>query len=199
MTSHLSKNREKQHANELWSIQALFSRYGIFKRTSSKCIPSGLSHAKETSFSTKRKVVKDNQTPGIKAAISTWKVIKIQFNFTLWFIDWKPNQALRQKNFAGRFRLPPQANGAMQNSSMLRPDYRSARFLCTKCTVGILRTYCYSICAENNWSTLNFVLQENAPSWQCVLWMDKRIPMLVLYTWPSWPQFIEYNFRDLLL
>ena len=25
MTSHLSKNREKQHANELWSILALWS------------------------------------------------------------------------------------------------------------------------------------------------------------------------------
>ena len=60
MTSHLSKNREKQHANELWSIQALFSRFGLFKRTSSRCTPSGLIHAKEMSFSTKRKVVKDN-------------------------------------------------------------------------------------------------------------------------------------------
>ena len=60
MTSHLSKNREKQHANDLWSIQALLSRFGSFKRTSNKCIPSGLLHAKETSFSTKRKVAKDN-------------------------------------------------------------------------------------------------------------------------------------------
>ena len=59
MTSHLSKNREKQHANELWSIQALLSRFGLFKRTSSKCIPSGLIHAKETSLSTKRKVAQD--------------------------------------------------------------------------------------------------------------------------------------------
>ena len=60
MTSHISKNREKQHANELWSIQALFGRFGLFKRTSSKCIPSGLIHSKETLFSTKRKVVNDN-------------------------------------------------------------------------------------------------------------------------------------------
>ena len=60
MTSHLSKNGEKQHANELRSILALFSRFGLFKRTSRKCIPSGLIHAKETSFSTKRKEVKDN-------------------------------------------------------------------------------------------------------------------------------------------
>ena len=44
----------------LWSIQMRFSRFGLFKRTSSKCIPSGLIHAKETSFSTKRKVVKYN-------------------------------------------------------------------------------------------------------------------------------------------
>ena len=54
------KKSEKQHANELWSIQLLFSRFGFFKRASSKCIPSGAIHAKETSFSTKRKVVKDN-------------------------------------------------------------------------------------------------------------------------------------------
>ena len=53
------KNRGKQHANELWSMQGLFSRFCLFKRTSSKCIPCGLIHAKETSFSTKRKVVKD--------------------------------------------------------------------------------------------------------------------------------------------
>ena len=53
-----------------------------------------------------------------------------------------------RKIFAGRFRLPPQPNGAMQNHSMLRPGYRSIRFLDTKGTVGILRTYCHSICAE---------------------------------------------------
>ena len=54
----------------------------------------------------------------------------------------------KKKKIAGRFRLPPQPNGAMQNYSMLRPGYRSVRFLDTKCTVGILRTYCYSICAK---------------------------------------------------
>ena len=79
-----------------------------------------------------------------------------------------PNQAHRQKIFVGHFRLPPQPNGAIQNHSMLRPGYRSVRFVDTKCTVGILRTYCHSIFAEKNWSTLNFMLQENAPSWQCV-------------------------------
>ena len=35
-----------------------------------------------------------------------------------------------------------------QNHSMLRPGYRSVRVLDNKCTVGILRTYCHSICAE---------------------------------------------------
>ena len=35
-----------------------FSRFGLFKSTSSKCIRSSLINPKETSFSTKRKVVK---------------------------------------------------------------------------------------------------------------------------------------------
>ena len=51
-----------------------------------------------------------------------------------------PSQAHRQKNFAGRFRLPPQPNDAMQNHSMLRPDYRSVLFLDNKCTFGKLRS-----------------------------------------------------------
>ena len=59
-----------------------------------------------------------------------------------------PTQARRQKNFAGRFRLPPQPNGAMKNYSILRPGYRSVSFLDTKCTVGIPRTNCHSLCAE---------------------------------------------------
>ena len=82
------------------------------------------------------------------------------------------NKAHRQKKIADRFRLPPQPNRAMQNYSILRPDYRSVRFLDTEYTVGILRskrevprdvknskspdtrqvqerlTYCNSICAE---------------------------------------------------
>ena len=79
------------------------------------------------------------------------------------------NQALRQKNPAGFFDMPPQPNGALQNYSILRrPGYRSVRFLDTKCTVGLHRTYCHSISAEKKkWSTLKFMLQENAPSWQC--------------------------------
>ena len=51
---------------------------------------------------------------GINATISTWKVIKIQFDFPLCFIDWISNQTHRQKKIAGRFRLPPQHNGAMK-------------------------------------------------------------------------------------
>ena len=85
-----------------------------------------------------------------------------------------PNEAHRQKNFAGRFRLPPQPNGAMQNYSMLPPGFRSVRILDTMFTVGILRTYCHSISADFFLSTLNFMFQENAPSWQCVVSMDKR-------------------------
>ena len=84
-----------------------------------------------------------------------------------------PNQAHRQKkNCGGRFRLPPKPNGAMQNYSMPELGYRSVRFIDTMCTVGILRTYCHSTCAEFFfffWSILNFMFQENAPSWQCVV------------------------------
>ena len=58
-----------------------------------------------------------------------------------------PNQAHHQKNLAGRFRLTLKPYGTMQNHSMLQPGYRSVQFLDTKCTVGILRTYCHSICA----------------------------------------------------
>ena len=85
--AHLSRNLEKQHVNALWYLLPLFSTFGLCKRTSRKCIPSGLIHAKETSFLTKRKVVKDDQAHDIKATISTWKFIKFQFNFALWFID----------------------------------------------------------------------------------------------------------------
>ena len=59
MTSHLSKKSRKKLANELWSILALISRFGLFKEAVEKCIPSGHIHAKETSFSTKRKIVKE--------------------------------------------------------------------------------------------------------------------------------------------
>ena len=61
-----------------------------------------------------------------------------------------PNQSHRQKNFARRFRLTPQPNGAIQNHNMLQQGYRSVQFLDTKCTIGILRTNCYSICVEKN-------------------------------------------------
>ena len=54
------KSEKKQHESELWFILALFGRFGLFKRISRKSIPSGIIHAKETSISTQRKVVKDN-------------------------------------------------------------------------------------------------------------------------------------------
>ena len=79
------------------------------------------------------------------------------------------NQAHRQKKISGRFRLPPQANGALKNYSISRSGYRSVRFLDTKCTVGIAVQSVQKI-----WSTLNFMLQENASSWQCVELMNKR-------------------------
>ena len=108
------------------SILALVSWFGLFKRTSRKCIPSGLIHAKDMSFSTKRNLVKSYKTHGIKGTISSWKVSKNSIQ--LWFIDWMPKQAHRQKNFAGSFHLQPQPNGAMQNYSIQRPGYRSVRF-----------------------------------------------------------------------
>ena len=51
--SHILKNQEDQHANELWSILALLE-----SEDNTFLIPK--IHAKEMSFSTKRKVVKDN-------------------------------------------------------------------------------------------------------------------------------------------
>ena len=93
-----------------------------------------------------------------------------KFNATLHsdsLIDCQIKHIVRKK-IAGRFRVPPHPDSAMQNHSMLRPGYRSVRFSDAKCIVVILRTYCHLIRAEKSWSTLNFMLQENAPSWQCV-------------------------------
>ena len=53
-----------------------------------------------------------------------------------------------RKSLRTVFALPPQPNGALQNYSMLRPGYRRVRYLDKKCTVGIHRKYCHSICAE---------------------------------------------------
>ena len=156
------------------------------------------SHSNETSFPTKRKIVKDNQTHDIKGTISAWKVIKIQFNFALWFIDWMPNHAHRQKHFAGRFRLLPQPNGALQNYSILQPDYRSVIVLDTKFTVGILRTYSYSICVEKNGQHTILCFKETFHHSNVKnKWIKVR--MLFLYTLPSSPQLIEYHFWDLLM
>ena len=97
------------------------------------------------------------------------------------------------------FALLPQLNGALQNYSIVRPGYRSVRFLDTKCTFGIRRTYCHFNLCRFFLSTLNFMLQENPPSWQ---WLSNElinVRILVLYTWPSWAQLIEYHFWDLLL
>ena len=58
------------------------------------------------------------------------------------------NQAHRKKKITGRICLPPQPNDALQNYPILRPGYRSVRFVDTKCTVGIFRTHCHSICAK---------------------------------------------------
>ena len=103
--SHRYKSKKKQHASELLPMLALSCRFGLFKRISRKCIPSGIIHAIEIPRLTKRKAVKDNHKHGIKATISTWKNIKIQFNFAHWFIEWMSNQTHRQKKIAGRF--PP--------------------------------------------------------------------------------------------
>ena len=45
--------------------------------------------------------------------------------------------------------MPPQPNGAVQNYSISRPDYRNERFFDTKNTVGIRSTYWHLICAES--------------------------------------------------
>ena len=129
-------------------------------------------------------------------SVKLWKIIKhrhqsnnfylksyrnsIQLCTLIYWLNAKSNTS-SEKNFADRFRLPPQANGAMQNYSILRPGYCSVRILDTKCAVGILRTYCHSICAEKYWSTLNIMLQENAPSWQFEEWMDKRTSVRLIH------------------
>ena len=78
------------------------------------------------------------------------------------------NQAHRpKKNVACRFRLPPQANGALHNYSILRPGYRSVRFLDTKCTVGMLKTYCHSICAEKNSHTESYASRKRTVTARC--------------------------------
>ena len=73
------------------------------------------------------------------------------------------------------FALPPQPNGALQNYSMLRPGYRRVRFLDTKCTVVIHRTYCHSICAEKNLVNTEFYASRKRTIMaMTVKWMGKR-------------------------
>ena len=57
-------------------------------------------------------------------------------------------KAIVRKKLRAVFALRPQPNGALQNYSMLRPGYRRVRFVDTKFTVVIHRTYCHAICAE---------------------------------------------------
>ena len=70
--------------------------------------------------------------------------------------------------------LPPQPNGALQNYSMLLPGYRRNRLLDTKCTVGIHRTYCHSICAEIKVNTEFYASRKRTIMAMTVKWMDKR-------------------------
>ena len=103
-----------------------------------------------------------------------------------------------RKKFAGRFRLTPQPNGAMQNYSMLRPGYRSVRFFDT----NALSVYSKHIAIQSVQKTdvhhwiLCFKKTHHHGNVQNE-WINIR--KLVLYTWPSWPQFIKYNFWDLRL
>ena len=62
---------------------------------------------------------------------------------------WPPPLSLRHgkfeesglNNLRAVYPVPPQHNGALQNHSILPPGYCSIRFLDTKCTAGIHRTY----------------------------------------------------------
>ena len=94
-----------------------------------------------------------------------------------------PNQTHRQKFFRAVFALPPQPNDALQYYSILRQGYRSVSFLNTKCTVGIHRMYCQSICAEKN------VVNTEFDAWRKRTIMAMTVVWIhVLYTWPSWPR-----------
>ena len=71
--SHLSKNRKKQQASELWSIMALLVNLAYLKESVENSFLVVSFTQKETSFSTKREVVKHNKTHVIDATISTLK------------------------------------------------------------------------------------------------------------------------------
>ena len=70
--------------------------------------------------------------------------------------------------------LPQQPNGALQNYSMLRPGYHRKRFLNAKCTFGIHRTYCHSICTEKIGKHWIYASRKCTIMAITVKWMDKR-------------------------
>ena len=131
-------------------MMAFFGRFDFTKIISRKCIPCGIMQAKETLFSIKRKVVKNNYNMASKQQFLPEKLSK--FNSTLHSSSLIECQIIHivMKILRAVFALPPQTNGALQNYSMLRPGYRILRFLDTKCTVCIHRTYCHSISAGTN-------------------------------------------------
>ena len=147
MTSNLTKNREKQHAKWVIVYTGVLVDLAYLKKKTLESVFLVVSFMRKKRHFQPR--VKQWWKFKLMAPHSTWKEIKIQLNFALWFINWMPNQAHRQKKKnAGRFRLPPKPNDALQNYSILWPGYRSVSFLDTKCTVGILKTYFHSICAQ---------------------------------------------------
>ena len=72
--------------------------------------------------------------------LNDWDLSLIQLCTLIYWLNAKSSTS-SEKKIAGRFRLPSQPNGAMQNYSILRPGYGMVRFLDTKCTFGIIRTY----------------------------------------------------------
>ena len=86
------------------------------------------------------------------------------------------------------FALPSQHKGALQNYSILRPGYRSVRFLDTKCTFGIHKTYCHLICVEKN--RLRWILCFKTHHHGNGCRIDNGL-MLVLCKWPSWPHLLN--------
>ena len=114
-------------------------------------------------------------------SVKKWEIIKrhqsnnfylkiylnsIQLCTLIYWLNAKSSTSSKKK-IAGRFRLPPQPNGAMQNYLMLRPGYRSVNFLDTMCTVGILRMFCHSICADFFVNTEFYVSRKRTTMTMC--------------------------------
>ena len=149
----------------------LFGRFHLFKIISGKSIPSGPIHTNETSFSIKRKSVYGDKTHCIKTWNYIFKVITIEFNFALFFIDWMPNPADGQKKLRPVSAMPPQPNE--QNYSISRPGYHSVGFFDTKSTVDIHKTNWPPICAKKSLGNTEYMLLENTPLSLCVECIDK--------------------------